>query len=150
MCWVGFVSQNNSNGVNEIRFPDMNKKEESKEYIYATWERMMKRHVIFLHKQTFESQMLSKLKTILKWNYGQDCVNKPNFCTISISAEINTYFFSWCIKNLNEAGRDSKWIMIRIDVKFLEHQTGKWGCFMIFILMKISININSRILKRNH
>ena len=52
--WVDFVSQNNSNDEDEIGFPSMNKKEESKESVYVECERMKKRHVKSLHKQSFE------------------------------------------------------------------------------------------------
>ena len=60
--WVDFTSQNNSNDEDEIGFPSMNKKEESKESVYVECERMKKRHVKFLHKQSFEEQMLSEFR----------------------------------------------------------------------------------------
>ena len=60
--WVDFASQSNSNDEDEIGFPSMNKKEESKESVYGTCERMKKRHVKSLHKQTFEEQMISEFR----------------------------------------------------------------------------------------
>ena len=60
--WVDFASQNNSNDEDEIGFPSLNKKEESKESVYVECERMKKRHVKSLHKQSFEEQMLSEFR----------------------------------------------------------------------------------------
>ena len=60
--WVDFASQNNSNDEEEIGFPSLNKKEESKESVYGECERMKKRHVKFLHKQSFEEQMLLEFR----------------------------------------------------------------------------------------
>ena len=60
--WVDFASQNNSNDEDEIGFPSLNKKEESKESVYVERERMKKRHVKSLHKQSFEEQMLSEFR----------------------------------------------------------------------------------------
>ena len=60
--WVDFASQNNSNDEDEIGFPSLNKKEESKESVYVKCERMKKRHVKSLHKQSFEEQMLSEFR----------------------------------------------------------------------------------------
>ena len=60
--WVDFASQNNSNDEDEIGFPNLNKKEESKESVYVECERMKKRHVKSLHKQSFEEQMLLEFR----------------------------------------------------------------------------------------
>ena len=60
--WVDFASHNNSNDEDEIGFPSLNKKEESKESAYVECERMKKRHVKSLHKQSFEKQMLSEFR----------------------------------------------------------------------------------------
>ena len=60
--WIDFASQNNSNDEDEIGFPSLNKKEESKEYVYVECERMKKRHVKSLNKQSFEEQMLSEFR----------------------------------------------------------------------------------------
>ena len=58
--WVDFASRNDSD--EQISLPSFRKKEESKESVYGTCERMKKRHVKSLHKQTFEEQMLAEFR----------------------------------------------------------------------------------------
>ena len=59
--WVDFASRNDSDDE-QISLPSFRKKEESKESVYGTCERMKKRHVKSLHKQTFEEQMLAEFR----------------------------------------------------------------------------------------
>ena len=63
--WVDFASQNNSNDEDEIGFPSLNKKEESKESVYAECERMKKRHVKSLHKYHLKSKCYQNLDNSL-------------------------------------------------------------------------------------
>ena len=59
--WVDIISQNESDDE-QIRFQSLRKKEESKESVYVECERMKKRHVKSLYKQTFEEQMLAEFR----------------------------------------------------------------------------------------
>ena len=52
--WVDIMSQNESDGDEQIRFQSLRKKEESKESVYAEYERTKKRDAKSLYKQTFE------------------------------------------------------------------------------------------------
>ena len=63
--WVDFASRNNSNDEDEIGFPILNKKEESKESVYVECERMKKRHVKSLHKQSLKSKCYLNLDNSL-------------------------------------------------------------------------------------
>ena len=42
--WIGFASRNNSDDEEEIKLPNLNKKEESKEYVYGVCDRMKRSH----------------------------------------------------------------------------------------------------------
>ena len=59
--WVDFASRNDSDDE-QISLPSFRKKEESKESVYGTCEKMKKRHVKSLHKQKFEEQMLAEFR----------------------------------------------------------------------------------------
>ena len=56
------MSQNESDGDEQIRFQSLRKKEELKESVYAECERTKKRDVKSLYKQTFEDQMLAEFR----------------------------------------------------------------------------------------
>ena len=73
----------------------MKKKEESKESVYTVWERMIKRHVKSLCRQTFEKQMFEEFRLFL---YGAMKIldEQNNFFSNSNNAENNTLPFQLC------------------------------------------------------
>ena len=60
--WVDFASRNGSDDEEQISLPSFRKKEESKGSVYGACDRMKKRQVKSLHKQTFEEQMLMEFR----------------------------------------------------------------------------------------
>ena len=57
-----FFSKHDSDNEEQFSLPSLRRKEESKKSVYVECERMKKRHLKSLHKQSFEEQMLSEFR----------------------------------------------------------------------------------------
>ena len=78
------------------------KKEESKESVYTVWERMIKRHVKYLYRQTFEKQMFEEFRLFL---YGAMKIldEQNNFFQIVTMQKTTLFLFS-CAKYQYKTG----------------------------------------------
>ena len=94
----------------------MNKKEESKESVYVECERMKKRHVKSLHKQSFEEQMLSEFRQFSNGIMSKlDEQNKILAQLVSMQKSTHTSFQA--VQNFNVKKKDWKWNIITTIVK---------------------------------
>ena len=146
--WVDFASQNNSNDEDEIGFPSLNKKEESKESVYVECERMKKRHVKSLHKQSFEEQMLSEFRQFSNGIMSKlDEQNKILAQLVSMQKSTHTSFQA--VQNFNVKQERLEMEYNNDHSEIVEHQIDKPELFHDPYHMKDLNHISSRILKRN-
>ena len=122
--WVDFASQNNSNDEDEIGFPSMNKKEEFKEFVYVEWERMKKRNVKYLHKQSFEEQILSEFRQFS--NGIMSKLNEQNkILTQLVSMQKSTHTFFQAVQNFNVKQERLEMEYNNNHSEIVEHQIDK-------------------------
>ena len=102
----------------------MNKKEESKESVYVECERMKKRHVKSLHKQSFEEQMLSEFRQFSNGTMSKfDEQNKILAQLVSMQKSTHTSFQA--VQNFNVKQERLEMEYNNDHSEIVEHQIDK-------------------------
>ena len=121
--WVDFASRNDSDDE-QISFPSFRKKEESKESVYGTCERMKKRHVKSLHKQIFEEQMLAEFRQFSNGVMSKlDDQNKILTQLVSMHRSTHTSFPT--LQNINIKQERLEMNYDNEQCEIIEHQIDK-------------------------
>ena len=121
--WVDFASRNNSDDE-QISLPSIRKKEESKESVYEACDRIKKRHLKSLHKQTFEEQMLVEFRQFSNGVMSRlDEQNKILTQLVTLQTSTHTSFPN--VQNINIKQERLEFDYDNEQCEIVEHQIDK-------------------------